>query len=244
MISVVMPAYNANLTIEASVWSVIRQTYTDWELIIVDDGSTVTLPIPSDPRVRALRNDTNLGVAPSRNRGVAAALGEWIAFLDADDLWDQRKLEKQLVFSRARGARISYTGSAFIDADGQRYAYTLPARERLTYKELLRHNLMSCSSIMCERELPLRYPFPPGANIHEDFVVNLRILREVGVAYGLNEPLLTYRLSGGSKSAGRLTSALMTYNAYREVGYNALAAAALTARYAAGSVVRRGRILC
>jgi hypothetical protein len=97
---------------------------------------------------------------------------------------------------------------------------------------------------MMERTLAEAYPFPTRTNTHEDFVVYLRILKEIGVSYGLNEPLMTYRLSGGSKSADRLASALMTYNAYREVGYKSFVAAVLTARYAVGSIIKRMNILC
>jgi teichuronic acid biosynthesis glycosyltransferase TuaG len=240
-----MPAYNAERTIAASARSALNQTYTDWELIVVDDRSTddtaaiIAGLAAADDRVRIQRQPQRGGAAAARNSGVAMARGEWVAFLDADDVWMPDKLARQLAFMARREARISYTASAFMDSAGRRYSYIMPAVERLTYDQLLRRNLMSCSSVVCQRELLLRYPFPDRSLVHEDYCVWLRIVREVGVAYGLNEPLLTYRLSAGSQSAGRVRSALMTYRAYREVGFNPAASAALTARYAAWSVGKR-----
>jgi teichuronic acid biosynthesis glycosyltransferase TuaG len=214
-------------------------------LIVIDDGSTdgsyavAERLAQGESRVRLYRGEGNSGVASGRNRGVALARGEWVAFLDADDLMTSDKLERQLAFTQETNARVSYTASAFMDAAGKRFDYIMPAIKELTYPELLRRNLMSCSSVMVERALIERHPFPDSANTHEDFAAWLSIVREVGRAYGLNEPLLIYRLSAGSKSAGRLRSARMSYNAYRGAGYGAIASAGLTLRYAIHSIRKR-----
>jgi teichuronic acid biosynthesis glycosyltransferase TuaG len=234
-----MPARDAEDTIQASVRSVVDQTYQDWELIIIDDGSATPVPAFADRRVKVFRHEASRGVAHSRNRGARLAQGEWLAFLDADDLWDKRKLERQLAFMVRHQAQISYTATAFMDADGRLFDYVLPAVERLTHDELLRRNLMSCSSVMARREYLSRYPFPTRKNTHEDVCVWRRVVKEVGIAYGLDEPLLIYRLSARSQSANRVKSALMTYNSYRESGYNVIASLALTARYAVWSVTKR-----
>jgi teichuronic acid biosynthesis glycosyltransferase TuaG len=230
-----MTAYNAEKTINESVNSVLGQTYTDWELIVVFDGNICE--VPNDARIRIIQNERNMGVAYSRNLGVKKAQGEWIAFLDADDVWRKDKLERQLAFIRRHNAQISYTASAFFGSD-----YVLEAVEELTYRGLLRHNLMSCSSVMVNRELAVKFPFPLRLNTHEDYSKWLRIVHEVGIAYGLNEPLLKYRLSESSKSANRISSALMTYGAYREIGYNVAVAVAMTVRYAMHSITKRQRI--
>ncbi|MDR1205897.1 MAG: glycosyltransferase family 2 protein [Peptococcaceae bacterium] len=248
MVSIVTPAYNAGSVLAESIRSVAAQTYADWELIIVDDCSTDGSPAvaarfaETEPRIRYHRNPRNSGAAFSRNQGVALARGEWIAFLDADDLMTSDKLAKQMIFVQENNAQISYTASAFMDADGKRFEYILPAVKKLTYNELLKRNLMSCSSVMAKRELLVKHPFPSRANTHEDYAAWLAIVREVDCAYGLNEPLLIYRLSANSKSANRLTSARMSYNAYREVGYSPIISAALMCRYAVWSVRKRKRI--
>ena len=242
-VSVIMPAYNAEKTISASVSSVLAQSFADYELIIVDDcsgdGSHAICKAfaAADARVSLYRNDANRGVAFSRNRGIAAAKGRWIAFLDSDDLWQVDKLERQLRFIEETGAAISYTASAFIDARGKGYAYVLHAKKELSYRDLLRRNLMSCSSVIVRRDLMLGESFVDGP-LHEDYAAWLRIVRSTGPAYGLDEPLLTYRVSRSSRSGQRLRSGAMVYRTYREVGYGAARSMLMTLRYAAHSIIK------
>jgi teichuronic acid biosynthesis glycosyltransferase TuaG len=239
-----MPAYNSSKTIEASIRSVLAQTFTDFELLIIDDRSADdTFDIAekltaAEPRAQILRNSKNSGVSFSRNYGVSEASGEWVAFIDSDDLWIVDKLKKQLELIHETGAVISYTSSAFINSEGKPFDYILPAVPELTYRELLKRNLLSCSSVVVRRDLMLRYRFG-GDRMSEDYANWLKIVKEVGCAYGLDEPLLIYRLSEGSKSSRRVNAAMMTYRTYRYVGYNAIVAAALTLRYAVWSVRKR-----
>jgi len=243
-----MPAYNAEKTIGASISSVLDQTFSDWELIVIDDASKdrtaeiVQQLADGDRRVILLANEKNGGISFSRNRGIDRATGEWLAFLDSDDLWRGDKLEKQLRFIGESGAVIAYTGTAYISNDGVISDYVLRAERAFTYKELLRRNLMSCSSVMVRRDVMVL--FPDGREIHEDYVVWLSLLRTVGCAYGLDEPLLIYRMTEGSKSSRRIASAQMTYHAYRHplVGYGRVAAVLLTLRYAGHSIWKRFRI--
>ncbi|MCL1849713.1 MAG: glycosyltransferase [Clostridiales bacterium] len=246
-ISVVMPAYNAQDTISAAVRSVLAQTFTDFELILVEDCSedgTYALCqafAEEDKRIRLYRNSENKGVAYSRNRGVEAAGSQWIAFLDSDDMWRREKLERQLRFIEESGADISYTASAFVDEEGKAYRYILHAVKKLTYNGLLKGNRMSCSSVIVRRELMQRTIFLDG-QLHEDYAAWLRIVRGTGAAYGLDEPLLIYRVSGASRSGKRVRSGLMVYRTYRAVGYPFAASACMTARYAMYSVGKRMRM--
>jgi len=224
-VSIVMPAYNCIRYISWAVESVLEQSCPDWELIIVDDcsqdGSRERIETFSalDSRIRAFRNERNQGVGRSRNRGVELAKGEWIAFLDSDDVWTADKLEKQLsLLSREPGARLLYTGSAFMTESGEPLDYVLHVPEKIDRRRLLRQNLLSCSSAMVWRELMLRHPFPDRADMHEDFAVWLQILSEEAYAYGVDEPLLIYRLSAQSKSGNKLKAAVMNWNTYRAAG--------------------------
>lgn len=246
--SVVMPAYNAARYIEEAVRSVTAQSVADWELLIIDDcSSDGTAEIAGrlageDPRIRVLRNEKNAGAAKSRNRGVAEARGEWVAFLDSDDLWRSDKLEKQLeLIDRHPDAALTYTASAFIDENGEAYSYVLHAEPRVTYGRLLHRNLLSCSSVMVKRELMLRHPFPDG-ELHEDYAVWLALLRELPCAFGVDEPLLVYRLSKTSKSGSRVKSGRMIYGSYREAGYSPAVSVWLALRYLPYSVAKRKRI--
>ena len=247
-VSVVMPAYNAEQYIEVAIRSVLGQSWRELELIVVDDGSRdgtaeiVERLAEEDGRITLLRNAENAGVSASRNRGVREAHGEWIAFLDSDDLWRADKLERQLALAgRHPEAVLSYTASAFMDESGRMYSYVMEAEEETTYKTLLRKNLISCSSVMVRRDVMLRHPMG-GDRMHEDYAAWLEILREGRCAYGLNEPLLVYRLRQSSKSGRRLHSAGMLYRSYRYVGYSALCAAAMTLRYAVHSIEKRKKI--
>ncbi len=248
-VSVVMPAYNAEKYIGSAIQSVLGQTWTDLELIVVDDCSQdataeiVRRLAEEDERITLLQNARNYGVSASRNAGVARAKGEWVAFLDSDDLWREDKLEKQLaLLERHWDAALSYTASAFIDEAGQAYSYILEAEAETTYKTLLRKNLLSCSSVMVKREVMLRHPMG-GDRMHEDYAAWLQILQEARCAYGLNEPLLLYRIRRNSKSGARFRSARMIYRSYRYVGYPALQAGMLTLRYAKHSLSKRRKIL-
>ena len=245
LVSIIMPAYNAEKTIEASINSVTSQTYQNWELLIIEDASTdktaeiAKSAASKDSRIRFIQNPQNIGVVGSRNVGINSARGKWLAFLDSDDLWRYEKLAKQLKFMAETDAVISYTSTAYMSNSGVVYKYVLHAEREISYKALLCRNIMSCSSVVVKRDAML--PFPSG-NIHEDYAVWLKILRNVQYAYGLDEPLLVYRLTDNSKSAKRFTSAQMTYNAYRHVGYGCLPAAFLTLRYAAHSISKRTAI--
>lgn len=248
MVSIVMPAYNAEKYIEQSIKSVLEQTYTDYELIIVDDCSTdgtarvVEKMAAGDSRIVFLKAEKNAGVSAARNLAISRAAGEWIAFLDSDDLWAPDKLEKQLSFMAANpGARLTYTASAFIDDEGNPYSYVMRVTPTITHREILYRNLVSCSSVIVEKSLVQKYPFG-DTKMCEDTAVWLQILREIPCAHGIDEPLLTYRLARKSRSSNRIKAAKRLYLTYRYVGYGVVKAAWLVFRYTFYSVNKRHRI--
>lgn len=247
-VSVIMPAYNAERTIRDSIESILHQSFRDFELIVIDDGSRdgtkeiVEKLAAGDSRIRFLQNEKNSGVSYTRNRAVSLAEGEWIAFLDSDDQWLPEKLEKQLALAEQHPDMVlCYTASSFISDDGKPYGYVMEAAERMSYKMLLKKNLISCSSVMI-RSSVMKGVKMPSDKMHEDYFVWLTVVREFGVAYGINEPLLVYRLSANSKSSSRIKSAKMLYNSYRAVGYFPVTAGWFTLRYTLHSVSKRRNI--
>ena len=247
-VSVIMPAYNSEKTISEAVTSVLRQTFDDLELLIVNDCSSdgtdeiIRSFAKEDPRIVIIENEKNSGVSYSRNVAIARADGEWIAFLDSDDVWREDKLESQLrLMSEHPGSSICYTASAFMDSRGNPYQYVMAAEEKIEYSTLLRKNLLSCSSVMIRASV-MKDIKMPSDRMHEDYYTWLTVLRDGGYACGINEPMLTYRLSENSKSSGRVKSAKMLYRTYRAVGYNAIVSGMLVSRYFWHSVTKRYKI--
>lgn len=206
-ISIITPAYNCEKYLEEAVESVLAQTMQDWEMLIIDDCSSdntydcMEKLAQRDKRIRIFRNIQNTGAAATRNYGIRQAKGQWIAFLDSDDLWRKEKLQKQMaILEKHREATFLFTGSAFIEDDGMTIAHTLHVPEKVNRRRLLRQNVISCSSVLIQRELMMKYPMPEEDGIHEDFATWLSILTEVPWAYSVDEPLLIYRRALASKS--------------------------------------------
>ena len=221
-VSILICCYNSGRYLEETLRSVYAQTMQDFEVIIVDDGSTDdTAAIArrcADDRTRIVSLKENRGVSYVRNLAVSLSKNRWVALLDSDDLWETDKLEKQMAFVKEHPeAGLVFTGSAFIDEAGKRYDSVLHVPSAVGFEELKKQNVISCSSVLILRQLLLDHPFSSGF-MHEDFAVWLTILREGVTAYGIDEPLLVYRLSRGSKSADKKKAALMNWNTYRFIG--------------------------
>lgn len=222
MISVIMPAYNSAAYINRAIDSVLQQQVS-WELIIIDDCSTDNLNQIIEnyrqiPNIRCIKNETNLGAAASRNKGVMASRGAYIAFLDADDWWMPDKLKLQLELLKNSGAALCCTARELITNEGAATGRIIPVKERITYKMLLTHNSINCSSVLLARSTALEFPMA-HEDAHEDYITWLSILKKYGYACGLNQPLLKYRLSKNSKSGSKFNSAIMTFKVYRYIGF-------------------------
>ncbi len=228
MVSVIIPCHNNNNTINRAVSSVLTQTYTDLEVIIVDNGSDDKLALnpllKSDKRVTIYSTDKCLGAAGARNLGVRKAAGEYVAYLDADDFWESDKLKKQIRVMENYGyngesPRICFTARRIVykKKRGLKKGPVVHADRIVSYRKLLKSNQINCSSVLLRRKDALRFPFPDG-DIHEDYVVWLKLLRDGGYAAGIDLPLLYYYMSKGSKSGDKLHSAIMTYKVYRIMG--------------------------
>lgn len=149
------------------------------------------------------------------------AVGEYVAFLDADDWWDRGKLKEQLGILEKTGLVMCSTGRELMKADGSDTGRYIPVREKIRYRDLLKHNCINCSSVLIRREAALEFPMEHDDS-HEDYITWLKVLKKYGSAAGINKPLLKYRLSEGGKSRNKLKSAAMTYQVYRYVGYGPL----------------------
>jgi len=218
-VSVIMPAFNASKTIKNSVRSVIAQSFDDWELIIVDDGSIDdTSPIAKsyaddDFRIRILRLENNGGLPNARNQGCLMARGQYIAFLDSDDLWHKHKLKKQIQFHLDNpGIEISHTN--FIAFDDKQ-VYTKPFRKFLDSNEKISGNIypsicyknsIGVLTVLLKRELLIHVNlFDANLWTLEDQDLWIRIAKEKKEFGYLNDVLAYYRISEGgiSKKIGK-----------------------------------------
>lgn len=235
LVSVIMPVYNGGKYIKKAVDSVFRQ-HVSLELLVIDDGSTDgTMEVLSAyfgrGDFRYLKNTRNIGAAGSRNRGVREARGKYVAFLDADDWWADGKLKEQIEVMRKSGCVLCSTGRELMRPDGTSAGKYIPVKEKLTYRELLKHNSINCSSVLLDRNVALEFPMEHDDS-HEDYITWLKILRRYGSAAGINKPYLKYRLSEGGKSRNKLKSASMTYQVYRYMGYGKVKSSAFFVSYA------------
>lgn len=243
LISIIMAAYNAKKTIELAIESVLNQTYSNFELLVINDCSKdrtaklVEAFSAKDNRVRLISNEKNCGVSYTRKHGLEEAKGPWIAILDSDDAWAPEKLEKQIELQNRTNAELLFTGSAFMNSEGYPVDWYLHAPVEVTYRQLLKQNVLSNSSALVRKELYAKH-YAIGDEMHEDFAIWLSILKEGKKAYGVDEPLLIYRIAKSSKSGNKVKAAKMNWNTYRYIGLNPIEAAYYEGWYMIKNVIK------
>lgn len=221
LVSVIMPAYNAEKYIENSIRSVISQTYTNWELLVLDDCSTdQTAEIAEhfasvDSRIRVLHNSRNMGVARTRNNGLDLVKGQWIALLDSDDVWHDEKLQKQLHKAEESGADIIYCSYSMIDENAEHMSDYIVS-ESTSYSDMLKESVISCSTALL-RQSVLSYHRFSTDYYHEDYAFWLELLKSGCRAVAVKEVLADYRVVQGSRSSNKLKSARNRWLMYRQV---------------------------
>lgn len=217
-----MPCFNSQQYVSYSIDSVLSQSFTQWELIIINDCSSdnsvdiINGYARQDERIKLISNDSNRGAAFSRNAGILKSKGKYIAFLDSDDLWEKTKLQKQFEMMEKHNLFLSYTGQLFVDGNGNHIGSKYIPPSKTNYKKMLYSNIMGCSTVMALSEIMKKHLFRESV-FHEDYVCWLSILKCSKEAMGLKEALTSYRIMRGSKSANKLISAKGVYQIYRRV---------------------------
>lgn len=220
LVSIITPLYNSAKFIAEAIQSVLAQTFTEWEIIIVDDCSTdnsveiVDNYQSIDSRIKLIRLETNSGPAIARNRAIEEAKGRYIAFLDSDDTWLPQKLEKQISFMKENKSVLSYAGYQKIDENGNsRGIVNVPLS--VNYDTMLDSNYIPCLTAIYD-SFKLGKIYMPNI-MGQDYGLWLKILKMGHVAYGINEPLAYYRERKKSFSSNKLTAARHQWKVYREV---------------------------
>lgn len=218
LVSIITPMYNSEATIAETIESVLAQTYTGWEMVIVDDcstdasGSIVKSYQKRDARIQYYKRDKKSSVANARNYAINIAKGYYLAFLDSDDLWEKDKLQKQIDFMVRNNAGFCYSACATIDEKGNKTGKIRNVKDYADYGMLLKGNFIPCLTVVVEKKLFDKIEFPEIK--HEDYAVWLSILKTGVKAYGINEVLAYYRVNSNSVSANKFKAALWTWNIY------------------------------
>lgn len=222
LISIVMPAYNATSFIAESIASVREQSYRNWELLVIDDGSKDGTPAlveefqKTDDRIRFHPLPVNQGAGFARNVGIKASEGDYIAFLDADDLWKPLKLETQLKFMKEHDLAVSYSSYELIDEQGKNLNLMVQALEILSFSKLLRANYVGNLTGMYNVK-KIGKIYNPPIRKRQDWAMWLQALKEGGEAKGILEPLAKYRVRKDSISRNKLEMLQYNYRVYRKV---------------------------
>lgn len=223
LVSVIMPTYNCGAYIADSVRSVIAQTVTDWELQIVDDCSTddtraiVEQLAAQEPRIHYRCLAQNGGPAAARTEALRRASGQYIAFLDSDDLWTPDKLEKQIAFMEKTGAKFSATAYDQMDEGGRALPTVCLPPHRTDYRKMLRlSNPIGNSTVMYDQSALGKFEVPPIRK-RNDFALWLKILKKTPVCAGMDDMLTHYRVRTDSISSNKLAQAKYHWQLYRDI---------------------------
>ncbi len=222
LVSIIMPMHNSVKYVGEAIESVIRQTYDNWELLIIDDVSTdnscdiVRKYVEQDPRVHLLYNDNHTGHPSSpRNMGVKCACGRYIAFLDSDDLWFPEKLQQQIPLFEDERVAIVYSNYEKMNEDGSRANRVVKAPAFASYDVLLSGNVIGNLTGVYDREKVGKVVFQYVH--HEDYVLWLSILKKGFVAKNTNTVTAAYRIVSGSVSSDKLKVLPWQWHVYRKV---------------------------
>lgn len=221
LVSIITPCYNSESFIAETINSVQKQSYQHWELLITDDGSTdnsiniIEKFIAKDARIKLFKI-SNAGAAVARNHSIKHAKGTFIAFLDSDDVWLPKKLEKQINFMQTNDYALTFTSYQRMTEEGVLLNDVVNAHQKLSYKSMLTSNKIGCLTAIYNQE-KLGKIYMPLIRKRQDYGLWLNILKQIDFAYGLQEVLATYRLRNFSMSAKKTEMVKWNWKLYREI---------------------------
>lgn len=241
-VSVIIPTHNAATFIAETIRSALAQTLKAIEIIVVDDASTdnttsiVQDIAAADQRIMLISMSQNQGVAVARNTGVIQATGQYVAFLDADDLWLPNKLALQVAYMDEHHAKLGYGNYALMDVQGNPVGERRIAAESLNHQQMLSGNRIGLLTSIVDRRVALTHPFPQMRS--EDYACWLSISRDGITAYRCGTELVAkYRQHANSTSANKIQAAKWTWTIYRKFEHiNVIQAGIAFIRYAVMAV--------
>lgn len=208
LISIITPNYNCGKFISLTIESVLAQSYQNWEMLIVDDCSTddsyqtALSYAQKDSRIKVFKNEQNSGAAVSRNRAIKESKGEYLAFLDSDDLWSPNKLELQLKFMQENNCDFSFTEYEHIDEDGNSLHKIANVVKKLSYNKMMLHCWPGCLTVMYKQDINNTI-FGPDVPKNNDTALFLKVIKKCDKAMGIKLNLAKYRIRKGSISRSK-----------------------------------------
>ena len=222
LVSIITPTYNCGAFIAKTMDSVLAQTYTDWEMIIVDDCSTddtkavVERYQKKDSRFRYHCLERNSGAAVARTKAMELAKGEYMAFLDSDDLWKPEKLERQLRFMQDNGYAFTCTAYEQLSEDGTPLGRVIRTVPKTDYNRLLLDCPVGNSTVMYSVAKMGKFQVPDIRKRNDD-ALWLQMLKKEQYIYGMDDVLMGYRLRSNSISANKLKVIKYHWKLYRDI---------------------------
>lgn len=210
-VSVITPVYNVSRFIDRTLGSMLKQSYKDMEIVLVDDCSKdnsaeiIAGYTAKYPNIVYYKQEKNQGAAVARNKALELAKGRYVAFLDSDDMWCEGKLEKQLAFMKQKDAAITCTAMDCIDEEDHDLHSVREVREKISYKFLLHNTMIATSTVLIDRNKTGDFQMPQRRG-GQDYATWLMLMRNGFDCYGLNEVLSHYRVMKQSLSSNKWKS--------------------------------------
>ncbi|WP_149725512.1 glycosyltransferase family 2 protein [Campylobacter concisus] len=220
-VTIIMPSYDSEKFIIESIESVLAQTYSNWELIIVDDCSPddsnkiITKYVDSDGRIKLIKLQKNSGPAVARNTAIEAASGRYIAFLDSDDVWLPNKLETQINFMHDNDLAFTYSSYRLVGEDNEHLGVFI-TKDKISYFDMLKTCSVGCLTAIYDTK-KIGKQYMPLILKRQDYGLWLKILKLIGETKGISEPLATYRIRKNSVSSNKVKAAKYQWKIYRDI---------------------------
>ncbi|MFT6985548.1 MAG: teichuronic acid biosynthesis glycosyltransferase TuaG [Psychromonas sp.] len=247
LVSIITPSYNSEKFLVETYQSIISQTYQDWEWLITDDCSTdnswtlIGELAKNDNRIKPQQNSVNAGAPTTRNNAIARAKGEYIAFLDSDDIWLPKKLAQHLEFMIEKNSVISFTPYYLMSEQSAHLNLVIDARltGSFNYQAMLRKKAtMGCCTVMVKK-IAFTDLTMPLVQAGQDYALWLKLLKTGVSADIYTVPLSNYRLVKGSLSNNKINKAKKTWFIYREIEQlNLLKASIVFCHYAVSALFK------
>ena len=222
LVSIITPSYNSARFINECISSVLEQTYTNWELIIVDDASDdnsrelISDIAKRDSRIKFVFLTKNIGAAGARNIALEKSEGRYIAFLDSDDIWKKEKLAKQIDFMQSNNIAFSFSSYEPMSENGKEIFKEIKAPLKMSYNSYLKNTIIGCLTVVLDKEKVGDVKMP-NLRTSQDMALWLSIMKGGIDAYGLDENLARYRIVSASNTSSKWRAAKDVWKIYREV---------------------------